>query len=114
VNIDGYEIMLNCIVVPILAILKTDLSFVYSPGIPTIFQQNYRIATTFLTSINFEPKCAVLLQSEFKKKFNLNTYFTLVFMETTSSYLQDLDEAFDQGRLKEGNTPASEVVWNDV
>lgn len=38
---------------------------------------------------------------EIIKKFNLKTYFALVFMEATSSYLQDLEEAFEEQNLKD-------------
>ena len=36
--------------------MKTDLSFVYAPGIPAVFQQNYSIAKQFAESFT-DPEC---------------------------------------------------------
>jgi len=48
------------------------------------------------------------------KRFNLKTYFTLVFMETSSFYLNELTEAFEESKLKEGGSHASKVVWSKI
>ena len=65
--------MLNCVIKKMSEVLTKELSFVYSPGIPKLFQMNYLIAKQFWSQLDNLNQDSLLLISELKKKFNMNT-----------------------------------------
>jgi len=86
--VEGYDFIHSCIVVPLSAYMNQELFFMYSPGITKLFNINYQETKWFVGFLetivqnNFEA-----VWEEILKKFNLKTYFALVFMEATASYI---------------------------
>ena len=52
VKVEGYDIVLNCVYVPMLAVLNTELNFVFLPGMPRLFHENYSIAKPFFAHVS--------------------------------------------------------------
>lgn len=115
VYIDGYDIILNCILKPTRALFETKLSFAYSPGIPVIFHSNYAVVRSFakkILELGVDDEEEIVKQ--ILSKFNLSTYFTLVSREIIKEFNTKIEVAFGKGKIQTGNDSVSDIVMSTI